>query len=321
MDAHESVLHSRVDFTINRVSSHFRTIRSRQIVKKVIKPCVLCKWFQGHTLKSRPIADLRSYRVCSEHPFDTTGIDCVGPLLVKDVYTDGLRMNKSYILLFTCATIRCVHLKLTPDMSTPTYYYLILAFRGFLARKGFPETFISDNFKSFKSVILKKFLRNNKIDWKFILDRSPWWGGFYERLVKVVKDSLHKVVKNARLNYDELITVLIEIEAMINSRPLTYLSEEDNTEAITPFHLLHGRNTVAAREINLILRNVSTGDLTNRVKYIWLLLNHFWKRFYNEYTVALRERMMYDKTKRSSDKLVIGDAVVIKDNATTPRSK
>ena len=144
---------------------------------------------------------------------------------------------------------------------------------------------------SFKSVTLKKFLRNNKIDWKFLLDRSPWWGGFYERLVKVVKDSLLKLVKNARLNYDELITVLIETEAMINSRPLTYLSEKDNTEAITSFHLLHGRYIAAAREMNLIHGDASTGDLTNRVKYIWLLLSRFWKRFYTEYAVALRERI------------------------------
>ena len=73
--------------------------------------------------------------------------------------------------------------------------------------------------------------------------------------------------------------------------------------------------------MNLIQCDANTGDLTNRVKYIRLLLSQFWKPFYNEYTVALRERMMYDKTKRSSDKLVIGDVVVIKDNTTTPRSK
>ena len=181
LDAHESVLYSRVDSTLNRVRRCFWIIRGKQ--------------------------------------------------------------TYIYVLLFTCATPRFVHLERTPDMSTPT---LILALRQFLAGKGFPVTFNSDNFKSFKSVILKKFLRNNKIDGKFILDRSPWCGSFYKRLVKVVKDSLNKVVKNARLNYDELITALIETEAMINSRPLNYLSEEDNTEGITPFHLPHGRNIAVA---------------------------------------------------------------------------
>ena len=143
LDVHESVLHSRMDSTLTRVRSRFWVIRGRQTVKKVIKPCVLCKWFQGHTLKPRPIADLPSYRMCSEYLFDITGIDYIGPLLVKDVYTEGSVTNKSYILLFTCATTRCVYLELTPDMSTPT---LILALRRFLARKGFPEIFTSDNF-------------------------------------------------------------------------------------------------------------------------------------------------------------------------------
>ena len=117
LDVHESVLHSRMDSTLTRVRSRFWVIRGRQTVKKVIKPCVLCKWFQGHTLKPRPIADLPSYRVCSEHPFDTTGIDYAGPLLVKDVYTEGSGMNKSYILLFACAMTRFVHVNTNIDTS------------------------------------------------------------------------------------------------------------------------------------------------------------------------------------------------------------
>ena len=119
LDAHESVLHSRVDSTLNRVSSHFWIIRGPQTVKKVIKSCVLYKWFQSHTLKPCLIADLPSYSVCSKHPFDNIGIDYAGPLLVKDVYTDGPEINKSYILLFTWATTRCAHLELKPSMSTP----------------------------------------------------------------------------------------------------------------------------------------------------------------------------------------------------------
>ena len=277
----------------------------------------MCKWFQGKTLKARPIADLPSYRVCSEYPFENTGLDYAGPLLVTDLYSDDSTMNKSYILLFTCATTRCIHLELTPDMSTPA---LILALRRFLSRKGYPEKFISDNFKTFKSVVLKKFVRLKRINWEFILDRSPWWGGFYERLVKVVKDALRKVVKNAKLNYDELMTILIEIESMINSRPLTYLSD-DNMEAITPYHLLYGRN-IATREHSLLKQSEnSDNSLSNRVKYIRLLLEHFWKRFYHEYTVGLRERMTYDKTKQNDDKLVVGDVVIIRDDGVTPRSK
>ena len=101
LDAHDSALHRSVDSTLKRVRSHFRVIRGRQTVKKVIKPCVLCKWFQGHTLKPRPIADLPSYRVCSEHALDTTGIGYAGPLLVKDVFTKE-RVQESIYHIYHC---------------------------------------------------------------------------------------------------------------------------------------------------------------------------------------------------------------------------
>ena len=204
-----------------------------------------------------------------------------------------------------------MHLELTCDMSSPS---VILALRRFFARKGYPKQIISDNFTSFKSAAIKRFTRSHHISWKFILDRSPNWGGFYERLVKIVKDTLHKVVRNAKLTFNELMTILIEIESMMNARPLTYLSE--NMEAITPYHLLHGRNITNCNDTNLLeLKNMpETEILTKRVKYVKFLTGNFWKRFYHEYTVSLRERMMYDKTKRSSIPLQLGDVVVIKED-------
>ena len=137
LDAHEDVLH-RVESILNRVRIRFWIIRGRQTVKEVIKRCVLCKWFQGKTLKPRPIADLPSYRVCSEYPFENTGLDYAGQLLVTDLYSDDSTMNKSYIL-FTCATTRCIHLELTPDMSTPA---LILALRRFLSWKDIQKSLL-----------------------------------------------------------------------------------------------------------------------------------------------------------------------------------
>ena len=96
---------------------------------------------------------------------------------------------------------------------------LILALRRFFARKGIPREILSDNFKTFKSAEVKKFTRSFHIKWNYILDKSPNWGGFYERLVKIVKDSLHNVIHNAKLNFEELNTILVEIESMMNSRP------------------------------------------------------------------------------------------------------
>ena len=147
-------------------------------------------------------------------------------------------MNKFYLLLFTCATTRALHLEITQDVSANT---LTLTLRRFMARRGNPRLFISDNFKSFKSLEVKNFLRKLRIKWSFILEKSPWWGGFYEQLIAIVKSSLKKVVGKVLLNYNEMVTVVTEIEGCLNSRPLTYLNEENVFDLLTPNHLIYGR--------------------------------------------------------------------------------
>ena len=187
LDAHDEVGHTAEDSTLNRVRSRYWILRCRQAVAKVVNQCPLCKLWRLRRLKATPLANLPSYRICSEYPFQATGIDYAGPLLVRNIYGDKHILYKSYILLFTCATSRAVHTELTADMSAPT---LIRALKRFFCRKGYPEKMISDNFTSFKSSDVKTFLQKNFIKWKFILELSPWWGGFYERLIKVVKDLL-----------------------------------------------------------------------------------------------------------------------------------
>ena len=314
MDAHEEVRHTSVDSTLNRVRSRYWILRGRRAVSKVVAKCSLCKIWRLRRLKATPLANLPNYRICSEYSFQVTGIDYAGPLLVRNIYGDKQNLYKSYILLFTCATSRAVHIELTADMSAST---LIRTLKRFFCRKGYPERIISDNFTSFKSKAVKAFLLRYRIEWKFILELSPWWGGFYERLIKVVKNSLRKILKNARLTYDELSTVLIEIESIMNSRPLTYLSE-DGIEAITPFHLLHGRNILVrgGRSISEIMYNKENTE--SRVKHLKFLLSQFWKRFYNEYTLSLRERMLYDKTNRGTKDFVLDDVVIIVDDKTKP---
>lgn len=79
-----------------------------------------------------------------------------------------------------------------------------------------------------------------KILWTFNVEKAPWWGGLFERMIKSTKRCLRKVVGRARLHHDELLTVLVEIEGVINSRPLTYLFSDDLTEPLTPSHFLCG---------------------------------------------------------------------------------
>lgn len=96
-------------------------------------------------MKATPLANLPAYRVCSDYPFQFVGADYAGPLHVRNIYGDSETLYKSYILLFTCATTRGVHIELTSDMSAPT---LVRASKRFFCRKGYPEKIISDNFTS-----------------------------------------------------------------------------------------------------------------------------------------------------------------------------
>jgi len=84
-----------------------------------------------------------------------------------------------------------------------------------------------------------------KVKWIFNLEKAPWWGGFFERMVQSMKWCLKKTIGKAKLSYDELLMVLTEVEAIINSRPLSYFSSEDLEELLTPSHLLTGHRTLS----------------------------------------------------------------------------
>ena len=114
---------------------------------------------------------------------------------------------------------------------------MVLAIQRFIARRSKPALFVSDNFKPFKSADIKEFILKHRIKWKFILERSPWWGGFYERLIGIVKSSLKKTLGKAKI-YVEMCTTISEVEANMNNRPLTYLNEENVNKLLTSNHLI-----------------------------------------------------------------------------------
>ena len=89
---------------------------------------------------------------------------------------------------------------------------------------------------------MKKVLLKGGIKWLFALKKLPWWGGFYKRLVGIIKNSLKKVIGKALCNYEQLAAYLCEIERAINQRPLTYVVDENYEEVLTPYHMIFGRN-------------------------------------------------------------------------------
>ena len=312
LKCHHDIYHCGVQATLCNLRNNYWIVRGRQKIKSILKNCVVCKIIQGKPLAPPETPALPSYRVNCNHAFENTGLDFAGPLYCKGDHSSSGEMYKCYVLLFTCCVTRAVHLELTTDVNSNS---VILALRRFISRRGIPRLFISDNFKTFKSVDVKRFCNIKEIVWKFILERSPWWGGFYERLISIVKSSLKKVLWKAYLSYLELYTVLTEIENVLNSRPLTYLSGETFCESLTPFHMIYGKSFNGRCEIDINDR-VKDDDLRIRAKYTEMVLQHFYNRFYKEYMLAMLEQHSL-QTKRNSNnqiKLRIGEVVIIKDD-------
>jgi hypothetical protein len=231
-DIHRREMHAGVEHTLSVVRQRFWLIKGRATIRKIVKRCIMCRQFYTKPVFQQ-MAPLPADRIVPAPPFTNVGLDFAGPLYLTN------RGEKAYICLFTCAVTRAVHLELVSNMTTE---WFLLALRRMVARRGMCSIIWSDNAKTFKcakkelqrcwrileSEETRTALSEKKIQWKFIVPRAPWWGGFYERLVKSVKWPLKKIFGNAMLDSEKMTTILTEIEAQINSRPLTYIGAEPN---------------------------------------------------------------------------------------------
>ena len=141
-----------------------------------------------------------------------------------------------------------IHLELCPDLKTESF---IRCQQRFMARRGIPLRMLSDNGRTFKGRLLRRFNAYKGIKWQFNLAKAPWWGGIFERMVRSTKRCLKKAIWSRRLTYEELYTVLTEVEAILNSRPITYLDPNDIEEPLTPSHLYCGRRVLDRDEASI----------------------------------------------------------------------
>ena len=191
-------------------------------------------------------------------------------------------MYKCYIALFTCANTRAIHLELTPDLSANSF---IRVLKRFIGRRGFPGLIISDNGTTFKDAKVKKFTLERNIEWKFNVPTASWWGVFFEICVKLVKRCFKNVLGDAKLSYEELESVLIETEGVLNSRPLPYVYEELSEDPLTLSHLVIGRRLLDKPTVST--ESLRTMALLER--YLQTLLTHFKNRWRTEYLTGIRE--------------------------------
>ena len=261
-------------------------------------------------------------RVTKSPPFTVTGVDFTGALYIKDRAGEA----KVYICIFTCAVTRAVHIEVVKDLTVQTF---LLAFRRFSSRKSLPSIMISDNASTFlvaaedlqrlfESETLQRELEHHNVTWRFIPKRAPWYGGFWERMVGLTKQAIKRTLGRAFVTLQQLETIATEIEAMLNDRPLTYVSSDlSDPEPLTPSHLLFGRRI---RQVPHVLNKpeeledptyVSGSDIRERVNKHSVLIEKFWNRWKTEYLTSLRE---FNKTCGHNDAAIkVGDVVIVHD--------
>ena len=173
--------------------------------------------------------------------------------------------------------------------------------------------------KLFQSDALKGALERQNVTWEFIPKRAPWCGGFWERMIGLTKQAVKKTLGRAFISCEQLETIVVEVEAMLNDRPLTYVSSDlADPEPLTPSSLLYGRRTQMIPHDLEDPADVGDPDfLTSNVirkqvdKQTWII-RQFWICWKNQYLTSLREYHKFSGNNRQVIKR--GDVVIVHDD-------
>ena len=309
------VAHSGVNATLNSVRKQYRIENGRAATRRVLKECLFCVRRDAKPAQQL-MANLPSARLQSEEPpFSHTGADCFGPFIVKK----GRMELKRYGCVFICMTTRAIHLEVLSDLTIDSF---INALRRFFARRGPPTHLYTDNGTNFTGAerVLKEeikrwnenkiheYLQQKEIVWKFNIPKASHAGGSWERAIRTVKRILQAVMPNTRIDNDALMTVFCEVEAVVNSRPLTEVPLEMGEDLpLTPNHLLRINPKVA---LPPMVTSVKDCYARNRYKVVQFVADQFWRQWIEEYPATITTR---PKWKKEKENLRLGDVVLIVD--------
>lgn len=308
MDAHVESCHVGTQGLLSLLREKFWILGGRRAIRSVISKCILCKKVKSNPLSSTS-PPLPLDRVRDAICFEVTGVDMAGPLYLKD-------NSKVWICLFTCAVYRAVHLELVTSLSSTCF---LQALRRFVSRRGRPKTIYSDNGTNFVGTenalsaldwpAITRETSIQRIQWKFNPPTAAWWGGFWERLIGILKGLLRRSLGRATLTFEELSTLLCECEAVINARPLTYLSEDPkDLVALTPAMFLREQQEPGLPDCDAIDRS----SLCLKVRKIQQIRESLRNRFRSEYLGQLKLLC----GRKREQKISIGDLVLVGNDVT-----
>ncbi len=280
---------------LNSFLSRFWTPRARSMMQKLVRQCVHCRRRLARPQRpvEAPLPALRLPGPDGPIAFAVTAVDCAGPYRVKR----GRSFESYFMLLSTCCHTRAVRLEVLTDLSADSF---LMALTRLAARGVNPSTVLSDNGTNFHAVnkLLKALnttlaaaeleRRKPKIKWLFNPPYASHYGGVFERLVGAAKSALyHALPSHFSLSLEQLYTAFAEVEGIMNTRPLAYVStEEGDLTPLTPNHFLAGSASVP---IVAAPWPVLEGHLLKRWEALQRAMESFRSRFLKEVVLHMRE--------------------------------
>ncbi|XP_048480955.1 uncharacterized protein LOC105389072 isoform X1 [Plutella xylostella] len=295
-DAHAKTLHGGIQLMLEYLRSKYWILKVKNLVKTMIRNCLICAK-QRALVRNQLMGDLPTARVNPARPFYNSGVDFAGPYQAT----------------------KAIHLELVGDLTSEAY---IGAYRRFISRRGRCSHLWSDQGRNFIGADkeLKTALKEAKLDfegdiaetlakdgtqWHFIPGYSPHMGGLWEAGVKSMKYHMKRIL-TSHLTFEEMSTLLCQIEACLNSRPISTIESESETITLTPGHFLIGEAPVTVP--NPDLKSVKVSRLT-RWQHLQKLLSDFWQIWQSEYLARLQQRPKWLKKVQEFEK---GQIVLIK---------
>ncbi|XP_078486365.1 uncharacterized protein LOC144744882 [Ciona intestinalis] len=310
---HAIVGHSGPQHVLSAVRERFWIVRGLSSVRYYLKSCRSCRFWKAK-VGEQVMAPLPSCRSTPGNPvFTHSGVDYMGPLMVKI----GRSHVKRYVCVFTCLASRAIHLEVAHSLDTMAFIH---ALRRFLCRRGFAVKHVySDNGLNF--VGAEKELRTNiqnwnvrqidqslsqrGIQWHFNPPHASHQGGVWERMIRSVRKILRQLSWERTMDEDSLQTYMAEIEYILNSRPLTAVSDDPrDLNALTPNSILTGV-IASSYSPGVFMKGDGYRKSWKAVQY---LTDRFWDQWTKSYLPLLQLRQKWLQPVRN---FAVGDIVLM----------
>ncbi|XP_070171009.1 uncharacterized protein [Polyergus mexicanus] len=322
--AHKASLHGGTQLMLRILRQNYWIISARTSVKSLIRSCVKCVRERACT-SQQLMGNLPQPRVTPSAPFSHTGVDYAGPMNIIPSVGRGQRSKKYYVAVFICLSTKAVHLEYIDDYATNGF---LSAFRRFASRRGLPSDMYSDNGTNFQGADrelnttfqrlvadpqIHDAIANDNVKWHFIPPSAPHFGGLWEAGVKGLKFHLKRAIGSRTLSQIEFATLLCQIEACLNSRPISALHDDPNDfSALTPGHFLVGRPLVSPPEESVL--DIDSNRLS-RWQQVRAILEQIWRSWSSDYLHTLQQRRKWQENK---PELKINELVLLKNNLAPP---